>query len=76
MTHDEEIAAILDPHFPPCGPCAFCGFRDKRHRLWDMWIGLSKHETPETIAWAYHYPVEAVLAVISVQPYQEDRERL
>lgn len=34
MTYRECLAA-LDHDFPPCGPCAFCGGPDKRHRLWD-----------------------------------------
>lgn len=65
----------LDKWYPPCGPCAFCGFHDKRHRLWDMWCGMNKAgDTVESIAKNYEQPVEYVQAVIDIQPYQGGSE--
>lgn len=74
MNQTEEIAT-LDQWFPPCGPCAFCGFPDKRHRLWDMWIGMHYQggDSAESIQcnWDY-YPIEAVRAVLEIRPYQKE----
>ena len=38
MSTRKADIAELDRFYPPCGPCAFCGHRDKRHRLWDAWM--------------------------------------
>ena len=34
MTAEDYLTA--PHHKPPAGPCAFCGYPDKRHRMWDM----------------------------------------
>ena len=63
----------LDKFYSPCGPCAFCGFHDKRHRLWDAWIGmLNAGDTPEDLADEYEADIEHVKAVQRLRPYQED----
>ena len=63
--------ADLDQYFPPAGSCAFCGHEDQRHRLWDAFMGAAHAgDTPEGIASAWGYPVEAVRAVLAVRPYQ------
>lgn len=65
----------LDVHFAPCGPCAFCGFRDKRHRLWDAIIGSADAgDSAETIAAAYDLPLPAVELVLELRPYERDPE--
>ena len=58
----------LDKWFPPCGPCAFCGHPDKRHRMWDMLIDAQ--DSPEMLAKMYELPIEAVLAVKEIRPYR------
>lgn len=66
-----EASAELDLHFPPAGPCAFCGGPDKRHRLWDVFIGRAEAgETAAEIADDYGYSLAAVEAVLKWQPYQ------
>ena len=59
----------LDKWFPPCGPCAFCGHPDKRHRLWDMLI--DSPDPPEMLANMYDLSLEAVQAVQQIRPYKE-----
>jgi uncharacterized protein (DUF433 family) len=34
MDKHEYVSAPHDA--PPSGPCIFCGYPDKRHRMWDM----------------------------------------
>lgn len=34
--------------YPFAGPCAFCGFRDRRHRVVDAWAGM--HRAGDSIA--------------------------
>lgn len=61
----------LDKHFKPCGSCWFCGFHDKRHRLWDTMIGMHEGgDSIELIASVYELPIEAVAKVIELKPYQ------
>lgn len=69
--HDSRYAE-LDEWFPPCGPCMFCGWSDKRHRLWDTFV--CRHdagETVEEIAEDMGQPLEGVRAVIRLRPYPE-----
>lgn len=68
-TKASEIAK-LDPWFPPCGPCAFCGHKDKRHRLWDTI--LHSPENAADLAVVYELPLAAVLAVRRIRPYQRE----
>ena len=64
-------ATQLDKYFPPCGECLFCGHKDKRHRLWDTIISLSKGgESVEFIAALYDKPIEAIELVLQIKPYQ------
>jgi hypothetical protein len=45
---DLEYASA--PHSsPPAGDCAFCGYPDKRHRMWDVLADL--FVSGESIAW-------------------------
>lgn len=30
-----DISALYREFFPPAGPCAFCGWPDKHHRVYD-----------------------------------------
>ena len=47
-----------------------CGFKDKRHRMWDAFLSLSKGgETPEFIARLYDEPVEYIKLVLEIKPY-------
>lgn len=67
----------LDEHYPPCGPCAICGFHDKRHRLWDTILDEYHHGqmTPTEIANEYKLTIEHVAAVITEKPYRDDLTR-
>lgn len=65
----------LDRWFKPCGPCAFCGFNDKRHRLWDAI--MERHEWGDSVADLaedFDYPVDAIEAVLRIRPYEDDPE--
>lgn len=68
----------LDKHYPPCGPCAFCGFHDKRHRLWDMILNnyFFGHMAPSEIAKEYEITVGHVIAVITEKPYRDELKRV
>ena len=66
-----DAIAELDRWYPPCGPCAFCGFHDKRHRLWDVWIAEADAGiTAEDIADDFDQPIKYVEAVLRIRPYQ------
>lgn len=55
------MVARLDELWPPCGPCAFCGGPDKRHRLWDMIKGRhAEGETVEALAEDYGVTTEHI----------------
>jgi hypothetical protein len=61
----------LDKYYPPCGKCWFCGHHDKRHRLWDAFLSMIQGgETPEFVAKLYDTPLDHVLTVIRLKPYQ------
>ena len=63
---------MLDKYFPPRGPCAFCGHKDARHRLFDAILGMRKAgDSVETIAHAYGLTMKQVFIILEVQPYQE-----
>ncbi len=63
--------AQLDKYYSPAGPCAFCGHRDKRHRLWDVIMGMFVGgDSIEMIAWDYNLSIEAIKAVIKIRPYR------
>lgn len=62
--------AYLSKWFPRCGPCAFCGHKDKRHRLWDTMLGmLDAGDSVRRVARCYRVPEAAVMAVKRVRPY-------
>ena len=61
----------LDTWFPPAGPCAFCGHRDRRHRIWDVIMERQRGgESAEDTAEDFELPVEVVDAVLRVRPYR------
>lgn len=67
--------AELGKWFPRCGPCAFCGHKDKRHRMWDTMLGmLDGGDSVELVATNYCVPVEAVEAVQRIRPYHRRKE--
>lgn len=67
--------ADLDQWFPPCGPCAFCGFHDQRHRVWAAIMDrAAAGETAAELALDYGVPVAAIEAVLSVRPYEHEPE--
>lgn len=74
MSTRKADIAKLDKWFPPAGPCAFCTHRDKRHRLWDVIVGMhTAGDSIEMIAHEYNLPVEAIEAVIEVRPYRRTK---
>lgn len=61
----------LDRFFPPCSPCAFCGHKDKRHRLWDAF--MENPDSDEDVAMEYETPVEHVRLVRKIRPYRKGK---
>lgn len=58
--------------WPKCGPCAFSGHPDKRHRVWGAIIERHRAgESTESLAEDFGVPEEAVEAVLWVLPYAE-----
>lgn len=70
MSLSKKLIAQLDKYYPPCGPCAFCGHRDKRHRLWDVFI--ESPETAEFLAEDYNTPIKHIKLVRKIRPYKRD----
>jgi hypothetical protein len=66
MNKQEEIKQ-LDKYYPPCGECMHCGFKDKRHRLWDAWINSTNSD--ESIAQQWNVDIEYVRLVRKIRPY-------
>ncbi len=71
----KKALKFLDKHYPPCGPCLLCGFKDKRHRVWDAIIGQLECEddfssTEEEIAKDFSVTIEHVKAVKKIRPYR------
>jgi hypothetical protein len=65
--------AQLNKYSNPCGKCMFCGHKDKRHRLWDSWLSLSKGgETVEFIASLYDVNTEYVKLILKLKPYHKN----
>ncbi len=69
--------AKLDKWFPPRGPCAFCGHRDARHRLWDTFMSHSEagDTAREIQRWFVVYPIKAIRAVLRVRPYRRGKRK-
>ena len=61
----------LDHWFPPRGPCAICGHRDARHRLWDTI--MDSPEDDRKIARDHELPIAAVQAVRQIRPYKRGK---
>jgi len=65
-----EIAQ-LDKHYPPCGPCAFCGHLDKRHRLWDAILDrIEAGESEQSIADDFEISMECLHLIKMLRPYK------
>lgn len=65
----KKAIATLDKHYKPCGPCALCGCRDKRHRLWDSIMDTP--ENNEMAAREYGVTIGHVQAVRTIRPYRK-----
>jgi hypothetical protein len=72
VSTDPATIATLDQYYPPCGPCAFCGHTDKRHRLWDAI--LDAPEDDAFVAWEYELDIAHVKAVRLVRPYRTTKK--
>ena len=68
MSSRKKDIAELDKYYHPCGPCAFCGHHDKRHRMWDMF--MDSPESDVELAADYHVDKEYVTAVRRIRPYR------
>jgi hypothetical protein len=66
--------AQLDKFYGPCGPCAFCGHHDKRHRLWDVF--LDNYDDDTAIAAEFGVSTDYVRAVRIIRPYRRDGKLL
>jgi hypothetical protein len=56
----------IDAKWPYCGPCAFCGCADKRHRLFDAMRGrVRAGESRKSVAEDYGCSMDALLAVLA-----------
>jgi len=67
--------AQLDKWFPPAGPCAFCGHRDRRHRLWDTFMSYQAAGEPIEVI-GEDFPSdrrEAIEAVLRIRPYRRTK---
>lgn len=72
MWAKSEIAK-LNKFSQPCGSCAFCGHKDKRHRLWDTWLSLSMGGESELfISRIYDIDIEYVKLVLAIKPYHKN----
>lgn len=64
--------SALDKWLKPCGPCLLCNHPDKRHRVWDVWMDMAgAGDSPERIAIEYDEPLDYVVAVLRLRPYQD-----
>ncbi len=61
--------AYLDQWFPERGPCAFCGHKDARHRLWDTIIDSTDPDIMEAHNCDFQ-DVDAIRAVRQIRPYR------
>ena len=68
---NKKAISQLDKYYPPCGKCAFCGHKDKRHRLWDTWLAL-RDMGAEWITVAYDVDIEYVELVLEIKPYHRN----
>lgn len=63
----KKAISYLDKWYVPCGSCWFCGHKDKRHRMWDMFINFS--DDTEVLARVYEVPIEYVQTVRMIKPF-------
>jgi hypothetical protein len=64
---------VLDLLYEYAGPCAFCGYHDKRHRLADSLIeNVRAGDSVRLVAEAYGVSEEAVSALVA---YADERRR-
>jgi len=65
----------LDEYFPPRGPCAFCGHKDARHRLWDALMDrVAAGDSAESVAEDYGISMKAMNLVLKLRPYKRKRK--
>jgi hypothetical protein len=77
--HDgnERPVPILDVLYPYAGPCAFCGFGDKRHRLADSLVEQYRAgDSVDLIVDAFEWP-DAVneKSITTLVAYAEESRR-
>jgi len=69
MTLDEAL-------HPYAGPCAFCGFRDKRHRLWDsVRENYRAGDSVADIAENYDLSIEGVRWIVAQRRFPRQRRQ-
>ena len=66
----KKAISQLDKYYPPCGACMLCGFKDKRHRLWDTWLDMP--EDDETLARIYDADPEHIKLVRQIRPFHRE----
>ena len=70
----ERPVPILDALYPYAGPCGFCGFGDKRHRLADAVVDYPGE--PQAAVDAYDWPgVVTAESVLTLRAYSEQSRR-
>ena len=72
---NQEERRQLDKYYPERGPCAFCGHKDARHRLWDTII--DRHEAGDSmteLAKDYDKPRKAIKLVLDIRPYKRRKK--
>jgi len=70
---NKKSISQLDKYYSPCGPCMFCGHKDKRHRMWDIWLAMwHGGESIEFIAKLYDVDIEYVKLVLEIKPYHRN----
>ena len=65
----KKALSQLDKWIAPAGPCAFCGFRDKRHRLFDAILDLNESDKATEVLYDW-LPLEAIKAIRTIRPYR------
>ena len=69
----KKAISQLDKYYPPCGKCWICGFKDKRHRMWDTFLSLARGgESAEFIARLYDVDIDYIKLVLEINPYHRN----
>lgn len=64
-----EAWAIVDEQFPYAGRCGFCGFHDRRHRIFDSVISMNRAgDSYETLAEYYDVDLVVISALVVCYP--------